>query len=222
MKTTFFIAAATAFTTVSSLAIPPAKRDGGSISITPHDSYGSSIGVLGCKINVNRVAYWPMQPSCDGMCMKVSANGRSTTLLQIDTSGGAYDISYEAWNILKTGQSATTDPVEGGGFAATYERVDMSQCADIITESSGKLAFTAANSMNYIAGCPANSWVGRNYALYNIANSVCSLGVDERCTLDMSVSNQPSCPSGLGSQKPLAGDQVMNIIYGTGAKQVAA
>ncbi|KAH0006683.1 hypothetical protein KCU78_g12180, partial [Aureobasidium melanogenum] len=32
----------------------------GTISATPHVEYSSSIGVLGCKINTNRVAYWPM------------------------------------------------------------------------------------------------------------------------------------------------------------------
>ena len=46
----------------SALAIP-AKRE--TISITPHDSYSSSVGVLGCKINTDRVAYWPGAVSCD-------------------------------------------------------------------------------------------------------------------------------------------------------------
>lgn len=218
MKTVISIIAGLA-ATASALAIPLEKR--GSISITPHDQYSSSVGVLGCKINTNRVAYWPSFPSCDSMCVKVSANGRSVHLLHIDQSGGAYDIAYDAWNYLKTGQSATSDPVEGGGFAATYENAPMSDCADLITTASGKLGFSAANSMGFIAGCGANTWVGQNNALYNIQDPACTLGVDEVCTLNLSVSNQPSCPSGLGSKAALTSDPVYNIIYGTGKKTIA-
>lgn len=221
MKTTTMIAAAAACTTVSSFAIPAQKRDG-AIDITPHDQFSSSVGVLGCKINPNRVAYWPSFPSCESNCVKVSANGRSVTLLHIDQSGGAYDISYEAWTYLKTGEDAQTNPAVGGPFPATYEAVDMSQCQDIIKpEANGKLGFTAANSMNFIAGCGADSWIGQNHALYNVANSACTLGADELCSLDMSVSNQPSCPSGLGCQTPLKGHEVWNVMYGTGKLQAA-
>jgi hypothetical protein len=31
------------------------KRGGGGISVTPHAQYSSSVGVLGCKIDTNRV-----------------------------------------------------------------------------------------------------------------------------------------------------------------------
>lgn len=95
----------TAFTSIlglaavaSSLAIPAqpiAQRD--SISITPHDYFSSSIGVLGCKINTNRVAYFPSMPQCGGMCVKVSANGRSVNLLHIDQSGGVSFHSPVSW-----------------------------------------------------------------------------------------------------------------------------
>lgn len=78
---------ATLVASVSAIAIPEVKRSG-SISVTPHVSYSSSIGVLGCKINTNRVAYWPSFPSCNNMCVKVSSNGRSVNLLKIDQSGG--------------------------------------------------------------------------------------------------------------------------------------
>lgn len=133
MKTTMMIAAASAFTTVTSVAIPAVKRDSGTVSITPHDVYSSSIGVLGCKIDVNHVAYWPGMPSCGSNCIKLTGpGGRTTNVLHIDSSGGAHDISYNAWNYLKTGQLATADPVEGGGFDVTWESVDMSQCASII------------------------------------------------------------------------------------------
>ena len=219
MKATFILASLAA--SAASLAVPITKR-GGAVSITPHDKFSSSIGVLGCKINTDRVAYFPSSPNCDGMCIKVSANGRSVNLLHIDTSGGAFDIAYDAWNYLKTGQSATENPVEGGGFAATYENVDMSECADHIHTPKKNLAFSAPNSIGYVVGCPAGSWVGQNHALYNIQNSACTMGADEICTLDLAVSNQPSCPSLLGSKAALAGDEVWDVAYGTGKKVLAA
>lgn len=191
------------------------------VSITPHDMYSSSIGVLGCHINTNRVAYWPMEPSCDSMCVKVSSNGRSVNLLQVDTSGGAYDISYDAWNYLNVGASATVDPTMGGGIPATYESAPMSDCADLITTPDGKLPLMAANSINFYVGCPTSSWVGQNTALYNIQNAACTLGFNEVCQLDLAVSNQPSCAHILGSQNPLSGLPVTNIVYGTGAEVVA-
>src|SRR5512142_2835824 len=105
-------------TATSALAIrAPA---GNAISITPHDKYSSSIGVLGCKINTDRVAYWPGWPSCDDLCVKVThaASGRSLHVLRIDSSAGAYDVSYDTWNYLVTGESAAANPVMGGGEAA--------------------------------------------------------------------------------------------------------
>lgn len=193
----------------------------GGISITPHDAYSSSIGVLGCHINTNRVAYWPMQPGCDSMCKKVSANGRTVHLLQVDTSGGAYDISYDAWNYLSTGNGAKQDPTMGGGIPAEYEDAPMSDCADLITTPDGKLPLMAANSMNTFVGCPEGSWLRDNSALYNIQNSACTLGYNEVCSLDLAVSNQPSCPHMLGAQNPLSGLSVMNIKYGSGQEEAA-
>jgi len=207
--------------TATSVAIPNVKRDG-SISVTPHAQYSSAIGVLGCKIDTNRVAYWPGTPGCDSMCVKVSANGRSVNLLWIDSSGGAHDISYDAWNYLSTGKSATEDPTMGGGISATYETLDMSECADNINSPDGKLAFEAANSVNYVVSCSSNSWFSSNHALYNIADSTCNYGVNDVCTLDLSVSNQPSCAgSTLGDMSPLTSLPVWNIDYGTGEKSLA-
>ncbi|KAH7112857.1 hypothetical protein B0J11DRAFT_597625 [Dendryphion nanum] len=185
------------------------------VSITPHAQYSSSVGVLGCHIDTNRAAYWPHSPGCDTMCVKVSANGRSVHLLQLDTSAGAYDISYDAWNYLSTGQSATDNPTIGGGIDADYEFVSMDQCSDLIKTPSGKLPLMAANSMNFFAGCGSNSWVGQNSALYNIQNAACTLGFNEVCTLDLAVSNQPSCPHMLGAQNALSGIGVQNIVFGT-------
>lgn len=77
--------------------------------------------------------------------------------------------------------------------------------------------------MNFVAACPATSWIGQNYALYNIANpQACTLGVDEVCDYVPSVSNQPSCPSStLGVQTKLTSQPVWNVVYGTGKKVLA-
>lgn len=155
------------------------------------------------------------------MCVQVSYGGRSVNLLHIDQSGGAYDISYDAWNYLYTGQSATADPQEGGGIAATYEYVDMSQCADIIRSPDGKLPLMAANSIDFFVSCPAGSYVSSNTGLWNIADSQCTYGIDEECQLNLAASNQPTCPHQLGLQTPLTDMPVFNIEYGTG-KQVLA
>jgi len=191
---------------------------GGSIRVTPHDKYSSSIGVLGCKINTNRVAYWPGWPSCDDLCVRVThaASGRSVHLLRIDSSAGAHDISYDAWNYLVTGQSASAHPVVGGGEAATWESAPMEACADLLVGAGGRLPLTAANSMNFVAGCPPGSWVGRHRALFNIANQACTYGFDEECWLDMAFSNQPQCPHPLGLPTPLTTTPVWDIEYGTG------
>ncbi|OTB07802.1 hypothetical protein M426DRAFT_53127 [Hypoxylon sp. CI-4A] len=211
---------------VASAAVLPSssstKRDGGSVSVTPHDRYSSSIGVLGCKINTNRVAYWPSSPSCDNICKKVSANGREVYLLHIDQSGGAYDISYDAWNYLATGQGAAENPTQGGGLAATYEDVDMSNCADLLAADDGTLGFSAANSMNTIYGCAAGTWISENYSLYNIATTQCTYGIDEACTLPPAdQGNQPICAHQLGIQDVLTTDPVWNIDYGTGKLSLA-
>jgi hypothetical protein len=110
---TFFtaIVAASAAATVGAVT----SRRGQWASITPHDKYSSSVGVLGCKIDNNNVAYWPSPVDCDKICVKVTNGGRSRHLLKIDQSGGAYDISYDAWNYLAYGKSATEEPLLGGG-----------------------------------------------------------------------------------------------------------
>lgn len=209
-----FSTIATAFTLASVAAAT-------GVSITPHDKFSSSVGVLGCHIDTNRVAYFPSFPGCDSVCIKVKTDKATLNLLHIDQSGGAYDISYDAWNILNTGKSATDDPTTGGGIPADYEQVDMSECSDLIKTPDGKLPLMAANSIGYFTGCGADSWVGKNSALYNIQNSACTLGFNEVCTLDLSVSNQPSCPHILGAQNPLSGMTVEDIAYGTGDKVAA-
>ncbi|KAJ4422883.1 hypothetical protein N0V82_002409 [Gnomoniopsis sp. IMI 355080] len=187
----------------------------GTYSVTPHTSYSSSVGILGCKIDYNRVAYWPMEVDCDSMCIKLTGNnGKSLTVLHVDTSGGAYDISYDAWSQLNCGVPGSAQTCDGGGVNMQYEWVDMSQCSDILN-STGKLPFAAANSMNQISSClsSGDNWTKDNYELYNIANPTCTYGYDEKCTLIYPAENNPTCPNQLGAQPALTSDPVYNINF---------
>jgi hypothetical protein len=212
----FSIATVAAFAASATALAIPSKRD--TIAITPHDQFSSSVGVLGCKIDTDRVAYWPSAVSCDNLCVRVSANGRSVNLLKIDQSGGAYDISYDAYNYLVTDQSARDNPIEGGQVSATYEDLPISECEGLLKTVDKTLAFTAANSMDFVTSCKqTSSWVGNNFSLFNIATSQCTLGVDERCQYpDLNLGNQPTCPHTLGIQTKLDGLEVQDIAYGTG------
>jgi hypothetical protein len=147
----------------------------------------------------------------------------SRYLLRIDQSGGAYDVSFDAFNYLLTGYSATQKPTASGPVEMTYSNVDTSKCASLINTPGNKLPFSAANSINFISSCLADStsWVAKNYLLYNILDPLCSYGYDETCTLDLSVSNQPKCPHTLGLPTPLTGDPVYNIEYPSGQKVLA-
>ncbi|KAH7190351.1 hypothetical protein BKA60DRAFT_602039 [Fusarium oxysporum] len=160
--------------------------------ITPHVEYSSSAGVLGCKVDTNRIAYWPLDVGCDGICVKVSNEGRFLHLLRIDKSGGF-------------GASAIDDPQIGGGIQMSYEIVDTSECRHLLHQ--GKLPLSAANSMNYVSSCISQptSWVAQNYQLYNINDPVCKYGVDEKCSLDLTISNPIQMES-----------RVKNMAYGTG------
>ncbi|KAF1347703.1 hypothetical protein BDV97DRAFT_355820 [Delphinella strobiligena] len=211
------------FALISTLALA-AMATAETISVTPQVEYSSSIGVLGCKINTNRVAYWPSEPDCNNICVRVTYGDNSLNLLRVDSSGsGTHDISYDAWNTLSTGKSAIVDPTEGGGIDMDYEGVDMSECSDLIYTDDGTLAFEAANSINFIASCinEPSTWIAQKYSLWNIANAVCTLGVNEKCTFDLATSNDPVCPHTLGLQTPLEGMAVTNIAYGTGERVVA-
>ncbi|KAH6950992.1 hypothetical protein BKA56DRAFT_638644 [Ilyonectria sp. MPI-CAGE-AT-0026] len=188
-------------------------------NITPHEQYSSSIGVLGCKIPVILLGSCSPGHQYLGDLTGIPTEflvyneGRSVHLLRIDTSGGAYDISYDAWNYLAFAPY-------GSGIDMNYDVVHASECQHLLHE--GKLPLSAANIMNYVASCIAQptSWVAQNHVLYNIQDQVCKLGVDEECHLDLAISNQPSCPSPLGIEAPL-NCKVENIQYGTG-KKIAA
>lgn len=195
-----------------------------SVSVTPHEQYSSSVGVLGCHIDTNRVAYWPLTVDCNNICVKLTYGERSVHLLRIDQSGGAYDISYDAWAYLQTGESATVNPIQGGGVTMDYETVDASECAHLINTDGNKLPLSASNAMNYVSSCLADSssWVASNYVLYNIVDMQCAWGYDEVCTLDLSVSNQATCPHTLGLTAVLSSAPVYDITYGTGVAYNAA
>ncbi|KAL7795754.1 hypothetical protein V8C37DRAFT_373316 [Trichoderma ceciliae] len=205
-----FLAAAAA--SVSAAVLP---RDG-TASVTPHEQFSSSIGVLGCHINTNRVAYWPGAVDCNNICVQLSYQGRTLNVLKIDSSAGAYDISYDAWNQLVFGVPATVSPRQGGGVSMQWKYVDVSQCASLL--HNGKLPLSAANSVNYVANClqQPNSFAAKNYEFINILDSQCHWGYNEVCTFNLAVSNQPSCPHQLGVPNSPTGVSVQNIQYGTG------
>lgn len=206
------------------VATTPARvaADSGTVWATPHDSYSSSVGVLGCKVNTNRIAYWPGSISCDNLCVELSYGDRSVHLLRIDQSEGAHDVSYDAWNYLYTGHSATDRPTAGGGVPMEFRDVDVGECRDLIKTKGGKLPLSAPNSMNFLASClEGDTWVGRNHVLYNIMDPICTWGYDEACDLDWPAANQAKCPHALGTPESLKSAPVWNIMYPSGQKHLA-
>lgn len=208
-------------TAVSTTVIPELARRGGSVWITPHDKYSSSIGALGCMIDSNHVAYWPETVSCDDLCRKISIEDRHVTVLHIDESDKNFDISYDAWNYLTTGQSARDYPTTGGPTSATWESVPMSECADILSKAGGKLPLTATNSLSYLGPCGPETWARKNYDLINAADTQCRWGYNDTCSL---VNEAPICPStklgeyvdSLGIPIAFPGGPVIDLAYGTG------
>ncbi|KZL87253.1 hypothetical protein CI238_12182 [Colletotrichum incanum] len=200
---------------LAAAALVPARAKSGSVSVTPHAQYSSSVGVLGCKIDANRVAYWPSSVDCDDICIKITYGGRSLNVLKVDKSGGAHDISYDAWNYLNTGKSATDAPSAGGAVEMDYHFINNSECNGLLTDG-GKVPLSASNSMSFVASCASQpeSWVAQNYELFNIVDPICTIGHDELCSLDVT-SNQPSCPHVLGDPVTLTGSSVVDIPYVT-------
>lgn len=208
--------------------------------VTPHDRYASSIGVLGCKINTNRVAYWMEAIDCNNICLKLThmASKRSVHLLKIDKSGAAHDISYDAWNYLKTGNpakegtAATGGPGDLGEVQYEYVDPDSPECKSLIYDPEGKLPLMGANSMNFFSSCPEGSWVKNNTQFWNLNDDRCSTGWNEKCTL-LPGDNQPTCQPGHllgygGSEHPVLGPadlkgdhKVVNIDYMTGKESAA-
>ncbi|PHH65572.1 hypothetical protein CDD81_2007 [Ophiocordyceps australis] len=194
---------------------PPSKSSGlsGTASMTPHDKYSSSIGVLGCKMNIDRVAYWPGAVNCNDICVEVSHKGRSLKLLKIDSSTGAHDMSYDAWNYLAFGKGAKEEPHAGGGIDMDYKFVPAEECADLLDNQ--RMALSAANSMNYYASCKEekSSWVANNMDLWNFQDARCTFGANEQCEVDLDKGeNIPRCASGIGSNQ-VSGMEVADIPY---------
>ncbi|KAJ3561046.1 hypothetical protein NPX13_g9094 [Xylaria arbuscula] len=217
-------------TTSTALASPlvrqVARSDDSSSTVwaTPHDSYSSSVGVLGCKVDTDRIAYWPGSVDCTNICVSLKYDGRSVKLLRIDSSEGAHDVSYDAWNYLVTGYSATEKPTAGGAVAMEYEYLKPTACSSLIHTDGHKLPLSASNSINFLASCLADtdSWVANNYVLYNIQDAICSWGHDEKCDLDWPNANQPTCKHTLGDPVALTTDPVYNIRYPSGEKVLAS
>lgn len=209
----------------SALGALAQKGKSGTVSVTPHEQYSSSVGVLGCLVDTNRIAYWPASVDCDNICVKLSYDGRSEYLLRVDQSQGAYDVSYDAWNTLYTGESAMDRPESGGGVDMEFENVDPKHCKDLIRTKDKRLPLSASNSMNFLASCleQPDSWVAKNYQLYNVLDPLCSLGVEQECSLDWPTANQADCPTPLGvPDQMVAENPVYNVAYGTGERYLAA
>ncbi|TGJ83922.1 hypothetical protein E0Z10_g4839 [Xylaria hypoxylon] len=214
---------ATSLTQVAARSVARSESSG-TVWATPHDSYSSSVGVLGCKINTDRVAYWPGSVDCNNICLSLSYDDRSVKLLRIDSSEGAHDVSYDAWNYLITGYSATERPTAGGQIAMEFEYLKPSACSDLIHTDGHKLPLSASNSINFLASCLdlSDSWVAKNHVLYNIQDPICSWGHDEKCDLDWPNANQPTCSHILGDPVALTTDPVYNIRYPSGEKVLAS
>lgn len=191
---------------------------------TPHDSYSSSIGVLGCKVNTDRIAYWPGAVDCNNLCVSLSYGDRKVKLLRVDQSQGAHDVSYDAWNYLTTGHGANDRPATGGPIEMETEELPASECKDLIKTKGHKLPLSAANSMNFLASCLAKkdgNWVAENHVLYNVLDSICTWGYDEQCELDWPNANQPKCENDLGKPATLNDKPVYDIRYPSGDKVIA-
>lgn len=93
-----------------------------SASTTPHEQYSSSVGVLGCKIDTNRDAYWPMSVSCEDICVKVSYQGRSVNLLRIDQSSGPTTSPTTPTTSLSPARAPRRTPSPAAGWPWTTRR----------------------------------------------------------------------------------------------------
>ncbi|GAM90554.1 hypothetical protein ANO11243_085980 [Dothideomycetidae sp. 11243] len=187
-----------------------------SATFTPQVQFSSSIGVLGCKVDYNRVAYFPYLPGCDNLCVKVSYGDRSVNLLHIDTSGAAHDISADAFTYLITGQEASaSNPVPSTPTEMEWSVISMDNCYGLIWTPDYKLPIIA-ESPTAVVNCKANepsSWLANNYTLYNYVNSCCTLGVEDVCEFPSPYYGgaQPTCQlSQLGVQTS-ANTKCMNV-----------
>ena len=178
--------------------------------------------LLSLHVVLTKDQYWPEPVDCQNICVQVSYKGRSLNLLHIDHSGGAHDISYDAYSILTTGQSAddSKSAAAGGDMSMTYTVMPPSACGGLLY--TGKLPLEASNSMDYLSNClqhEPDSFAAKNYELWNMADSTCTLGVNEKCTLNWPAENDPTCPSQLGIQTPLSTQPTHNVEYPSGKNE---
>lgn len=195
---------------------------GKEISATSHQQFSSSIGVLGCKIETDFVAYWPEKIDCDNICVEVAYEDRSVYLLRVDNSGGAHDISYNAFNYLATGKYATegTGTAQAfGGITMKYTTVDAEKCKPLLKD--GVLPMSAPTGSGLTVACsPGQGSWSNLIGLYNIYNPLCTIGKDDKCTFDR-VTNQFDCgASKLGDQTPITNSvlQVWDVKYMSGKR----
>ncbi|RDA92099.1 hypothetical protein CP533_6083 [Ophiocordyceps camponoti-saundersi (nom. inval.)] len=196
---------------------PSQGRPGGEIKVTAHDKYASSIGVLGCKgVNLARVAFFPGTPGCDDFCVEVKHKDRSVYLLRIDSSGNptTFDISCQAYDYLVHGTESKNSCKTADRTPMTYETVDPEKCKGLL--AGGELPISAPNP-NYYTQCANSSTFkkgGLSLALYNINDSRCQYGIDEKCTWSNPSVGVPECKSGLGKGNTSPLQQITDPSYG--------
>ncbi|KAG9202703.1 hypothetical protein G6514_003955 [Epicoccum nigrum] len=194
------------------------RATSGTIALDSHVEYSSSMGVIGCLVNTNRIAYFPMTPPCSNPCIKLTApNGKSINVLHIDQSGGSYDISMDAYKTLKygAGWASINALPEAKWDGVKYEYVPMDQCKDILPE--GKLPVLAKSPNKYVecaASEPQSFWA-KNTQFYDIDDTRCLRGVMQKCEM-VPPNNTPTCANGkmagMSGQMPLSGiDTVVDV-----------
>ncbi|KAJ4367830.1 hypothetical protein N0V86_009667 [Didymella sp. IMI 355093] len=190
----------------------------GTIALDSHVEYSSSTGVIGCLINTNRIAYFPMMPPCSNPCIKLTApNGNSINVLHIDQSGGSYDISMDAYKTLKYGagwKSINTLP-EAKWDGVTYEYVSMDQCGGILPQGTLPVIAKSPNKYVECAASEPQSFWATHTQFYDIDDTRCLRGVMQTCEM-VPPNNTPTCANGkmagMSGQMPLTGvDTVVDV-----------
>lgn len=182
------------------------------------------MGVIGCLVNTNRIAYFPMTPPCSNPCIKLTApNGNTINVLHIDQSGGSYDISMDAYKTLKygAGWASINALPEAKWDGVKYEYVSMDQCKGILP--SGKLPVIAKSPNKYVecvASEPQSFWA-KNTQFYDIDDARCLRGVMQTCEM-VPPNNTPTCANGKmaghSGQAPLTGVDTVVDITAAGVK----
>lgn len=181
------------------------------IALDSHVEYSSSMGVLGCLINTNRIAYFPMMPPCTNPCIKLTApNGNTINVLHIDQSGGSYDISMDAYKTLKygAGWKSINGLPEAKWDGVKYEYVSMDQCKDILPEGKMPVMAKSPNKFNECLVSDPQSFWAKNTQFYDIDDARCLRGVLQKCEI-LPPNNIPTCANGnmagMSGQMPLSG-----------------